>query len=339
MTRIRTWILPAFCLLLLGFAVRADKPAPAYHVLKKYELGGEGGWDYLSLDAEARRLYISRANRVTVMDVETGKVVGEVPKTPGIHGVALVPERKRGFSSNGGEATVTVFDLETLKEIKRIKVGQRPDAIIYDPASGRVFTFNAGSKDSTAIDADGLTVAGTVPLGGKPEFAVSDHKGQVYVNLEDKGEVVGFDSKKLTETNRWSVAPGKDPSGLAMDRTKRRLFVTCGNQKMVVLDTESGKVLATPEIGKGTDACVFDAEAGLAFSSNRDGTLTMVDEEPADHYRVVANVQTQLGARTMALDTKTHHIFLATARFKPAQPGQRRPAQEPNSFVILEVGK
>ena len=205
--------------------------------------------------------------------------------------------------------------------------------------SGRVFTFNGRSNNTTAIDARTGQVAGTLPLGGKPEFSIADGKGTIFVNIEDKSEVVVLDSKKLTVLNRWPLAPGKGPSGLSMDRAKRRLFSTCHNEMMVVMDADSGKVLDTPAIGKGTDASAFDPGTGLAYSSNGDGTLTVVEEQPADHYKVAANVKTEDGARTMTLDTKTHNVYLVTARFKPAVAGERRRAQEPDSFVILVVGK
>jgi DNA-binding beta-propeller fold protein YncE len=333
MTRIGS--LTVLVLLVAGGSVFAQAKAPGYHVLKKIALKGEGGWDYLTLDAKARRLYIARATRVMVMDVDKGTLVGEVAKTSGVHGVALVPKRNRGFSSNGRDATVTVFDLKTLEEKARIKVGKGPDAILYDDATGRVFTFNARDRSATAIDAIKEKVVGTIKLGGKPEFAVADGKGHVYVNIEDKNEVLDLDVNKLTVKHRWSLASGKRPAGLAMDRAHRRLFATCGNEKMVILDADSGKVLDTVAIGKGTDACVFDADRGLAFSSNRDGTLTVVREAGKGKFEVAETVTTQAGARTMALDTKTHKLFLATARPKA---GQRRQF-EPDSFVILVVGK
>jgi YVTN family beta-propeller protein len=338
MTRIGIWMLPALALLALGGFGSAE-PETGYHVLKTIKLGGEGGWDYLTLDAAARRLYISRATRVVVLDVDTGKVVGEVANTPGVHGIALDSKRQQGFTSNGKENTVTVFDFKTLQETRRVKVGTKPDAILYDPASDRVFTCNGGSNDATAIAAETGKVDGTVKLGGKPEFAVADEKGMVFVNLEDKDEVVAIDAKKLTVTKRWPLAPGTEPSGLAMDRAKRRLFATCHNEKLVVLDADSGKVLGTPAIGKHPDAAVFDPGTGLAFSSNGDGTLTVIEEQPAGTFRVAADVKTQEGARTMALDTKTHNIYLATARFKPPVPGEKRRTPEPDSFVILVVGK
>lgn len=327
--------LPALVLLAAGGVAGPQTAAPGYHVVKKIELGGDGGWDYLTFDPEAGRLYIARANRVMVVDAAEGKLVGEIPNTPGCHGVALAPKHGHGFVSNGGDATVTVFDLKTLRETARVKVGRRPDAILYDPATDRVFTFNAGSSDATAIDAATDQAVGTVGLGGKPEFAVADGKGRVYVNIEDKNEVVAFDAKNLSVEHRWPLAPGKRPSGLAMDRAKRRLFTTCGSGVMVVLDADSGKVLATPAIGQGTDACAFDPETGLAFSSNRDGTLTVVREDGSGGYAVAESVPTQAGARTMALDPKTHTLYLVTAKPKA---GQQR-AIEPGSFVVLVVGK
>lgn len=342
MIRIAIRALPALLVLVFaGLAVPDDKTSgSAYRVLKKIPIGGEGGWDYLTMDAASGRLYISRSNRVVVLDVENGKAVGEVSKTPGVHGIALAPKHKRGFTSNGGDSTATVFDLETLREITRTKVGSRPDAILYDPASDRVFTFNAGSKNATAIAAADGSVAGTVDLGGRPESGVSDEKGLVYVNIVDKSEVVVFDAKKLTVKTRWKLDPGKGPTGIAMDRVKRRLFVTCRNEKMMILDGDSGKVLDTLTIGRGTDACAFDPGLGLAFSSNGDGTLTVIEEQPADHYRVAANIKTKPGARTMALDPKTHRVYLASANYQKAAPGAKgRPKIEPDSFAILVVGK
>jgi len=320
-------------LITLWCAPTAAAP-PDYKVIKRIPVGGEGGWDYLTIDSAARRLYIARSNRVQVVDLEQGTLAGEVPNCPGIHGVALVPEKDRGYTSNGQEGSVTVFDLKTLKEVARIKVGQRPDAIIYDPSTKRVFTMNASTKDVSAIDVDTDKVVGTVPLGGKPEFAVADEAGKVYVNLEDKNEVLVFDAKELRELNRWPLGPGKEPAGLSMDRKNRRLFSTCHSEHMVVLNADDGKVVATPKIGKGTDACVFDPETALAFSSNGDSTLTVVHEDDPDHFSVVANVKTEPGARTMALDAKTHNICLVTAKPKP---GQRRQF-EPNSFVVIVVG-
>jgi DNA-binding beta-propeller fold protein YncE len=327
---------------LMAVAVLAAS-APGYHLIDTWKLGGEGGWDYLKVDSDAHRLYISRATRVLVVDTESGKPVGEIRDTPGVHGVALVPEIGRGFTSNGREDTVSVFDLQSLKTLSKIKVGDRPDAIWYDPASGRVFTFNAGSKDATAIDAAKGAVVGTVPLGGKPEFAASDGKGTVYVNIEDKSEVVALDARQLKEIHRWALAGCDEPSGLAMDRKNRRLFVGCDNQVMAVVAADSGKVLARLPIGEGVDATWFDEQAGLAFASCGEGVLTVVREDSPDKFSVAETVKTQKGARTMALDGKTHKVYTVTAQFGPppaataAQP-HPRPTILPDTFVVLVLG-
>jgi YVTN family beta-propeller protein len=323
-------------LALHGYAAADEPAASGYRILKTIKLGGEGRWDYLTMDSAARRLYVSRSTRVQVVDVDEGKLVGELPNTPGVHGIALDKKRNLGFTSNGGENTVTVFDLRTLAEKSRVKVGTNPDGILYDPASDRVFTFNGRSKDATAVSAETGKVDGTVALGGKPESAVSDEKGMIYVTIEDKDEIVAFDAKKLSVQNRWPVAPAKEPVGLSMDRARGRLFCSCHSRQMVVMDVESGKVLATPEIGRGTDYCVYDPDRNLAYSSNGDGTLTVVGEQDGK-FSVVANVKTQAGARTCALDSKTHNILLATATLKASGGG--RPQPVPDSFVILVVGK
>ena len=335
MNRITAFAFTAFTLIFGGNVAQAQAAPPGYHVIKKIPIVGDGGWDYLTVDSEARRLYIARSNRVQVVDLETEKLVGEIEKTPGVHGVAIVPKRDRGFSSNGGDSTVTVFDLKTLKELSKIKVGSRPDAIIYDAASGRVFTFNAGEGDCTAIDAETEKVVGTVKLGGKPEFPAVDGKGTVFVNIEDKNEIIAFDAKDLTIKHHWPLAPATEPTGLAIDPVKKHLFSCCHSEHMAVIDFETGKVIATPPIGKGTDAAAFDPETGLAFSSNGEGTLTVVRQNDKGEFEVAETVKTQPGARTMALDPKTHKIYLAAATPKA---GQRR-AIEPGSFVIVVVGK
>src|SRR6202049_1097395 len=253
-----TWLrLVLFISLLVTLSAAAD---PGYHVIKTYKLGGEGGWDYLTLDSSSRRLYISRATHVIVIDADSGKPVGDIPDTPGVHGIALAPELGRGFVSNGREGTVTIFDIETLKPITKVKVGDNPDAILYDPATKRVFTFNGRSQDATAIDAAKGTVLGTIKLDGKPEFAASDGKGGVFVNIEDKSELTAMDSNKLAVKSTWPLAPCKEPSGLAMDRKNRRLFVGCDNKMMAVVNADTGKVLVTLPIGEGVDATAFDDE-------------------------------------------------------------------------------
>jgi DNA-binding beta-propeller fold protein YncE len=316
-----------------------------YHVVKRVAVGGEGGWDYLTIDNAARRLYVTRSTRVMVFDADTGAAVGEIPNTAGVHGVALAPDLNRGFTSNGRSSTVSIFDMKSLKTLSEVKTtGENPDAILYDPASRRVFTFNGRGANATAIDAAAGTVVGTIPLGGKPEFAVSDGKGRIFVNIEDKSVVAVIDAQKLVVEKRWPLAPCEEPSGLAIDREHRRLFVGCHNKMMAVVDGQSGRVVATVGIGEGVDANAFEPATGLAFASCGDGTLTVAHEDSADKLTVVETVQTERGARTMALDEKTHNVFLATAQFGPPpsptpdQP-RPRPVQVPGSFVLLIVGK
>ena len=337
------WLWVSMAALLLA-AVALAAAGPGYHIVATYKLGGDGGWDYLTVDAEARHLYISRATHVMVVDADNGKVVGDIPDTPGVHGIALAPERERGFISNGREGTVTIFHTKTLGTISKVKVGDNPDAILYDPATKRVFTFNGRSQDSTAIDAGKETVLGTIKLGGKPEFAASDGKGEIFVNIEDKSELLAIDPNKLEVKARWPLAPCTEPSGLAMDRKNRRLFVGCDNKMMAVVDADSGKVITTLPIGDGVDATAFDDDNGLAFASCGEGVLTIVREESPDKFSVVENAPTQQGARTMALDSKTHNAFVVTAKFGPppaATPDNPHPRRSivPDTFVALVVGK
>jgi DNA-binding beta-propeller fold protein YncE len=329
-----------------AFSLGSKAPGPSgYHLLKKIPLGGEGFWDYITFDPATRRLYISRGARVVVLEVDSGKTVGEIPNTDGVHGIALAPEFNRGFTSNGRAGTVTIFDLKTLNVIGSAQAGTNPDAIIYDPSSKRVFAMNGRSKNATAIDAATGNVVGTIPVDGKPEFAVADGVGHVYVNIEDKSEEQVIDSQNLKVTATWPLKPCQEPSGLAMDITHRRLFAGCDNKMMAVIDADSGKLVATPEIGEGVDANAFDAELGYAYASNGEsGTLTVVHEESPDKYSVVENVPTQAHARTMALDPKTHQVFLVTADFGPAPAAtpdnaHPRPAMVKDSFVVLIFGK
>jgi len=315
-----------------------------YHVLQTYKVGGDGGWDYLTVDADARRLYISRGTHVMVLDADSGKSVGDIADTQGVHGIALASELGRGFTSNGREGTVSIFDIKSLAVSSKVKVGENPDAILYDPATKRVFTFNGRSQDSTAIDAVSGKVLGTIKLDGKPEFAASDAKGEIFVNIEDKSELVTIDPNKLEEKAKWPLAPCKEPSGLSMDRKNRRLYVGCDNKMMAVVDADSGKILATPAIGEGVDATAFDAETMTAFAScGESGVLTVVKEDSPGKYSA-ENVPTQNGARTLALDAKTHNVFVVTAKFGPppaATPENPHPRRtmEPGSFVVLVVGR
>jgi DNA-binding beta-propeller fold protein YncE len=331
-------------LVILGAAVVLAAAAPGYKVVNTYKVGGDGGWDYLIADAAARRLYISRATHVLVLDLESGKTVGDIADTPGVHGIALAPELGRGFTSNGREGTVSIFDLKTLATTSKVKVGDNPDAILYDPATKRVFTFNGRSQDATAIDAGNGTVLGTIKLDGKPEFAASDSNGGVFVNIEDKGELTVIDANKLTVKASWPLAPCEEPSGLSMDRKNRRLFVGCDNKMMAVVNADTGKVLATPAIGDGVDATTFDDETGLAFASCGEGVLTVVREESPEKFSVAETVTTQPGARTLALDSKTHNVYVVTAKFGPPpaptadNPHPRRTIL-PDSLVVLVLGR
>jgi len=318
--------------------------APKYHILRHMAVGGDGGWDYLTFDPAGHRLFIARSTRVMVVDVASGQLSAEIVNTPGVHGIALVPDAGQGYASNGRESTVTVFDLKDLHEIARIKVGDTPDAIVYDPFSKRVFTFNAKSKDTTAIDVATGKVAGTIPLGGKPEFSVSDGKGRMYVNNEDKSEIVEFDPQALKESHRWKLTGCESPSGLAMDRKNRRLFAGCDNKKMAVMNADTGAVITTLAIGDGVDANAFDPETMLAFSSNGEGNLTVVHEDSPDKFTVVETVPTEKGARTMALDPETHKVYVVTAKFGPApaptaEAPHPRPSILPNSFEVIELGQ
>lgn len=324
-----------FWLLFLSATLSA---APSgFHVLGEIKVGGEGGWDYLTVDGAARRLYVSHNTHVVVIDIDAQKVVGDIPDTTGVHGIAIAPELNRGFTSNGRANNVTIFDLKTLKMISQVATGTNPDSIRYDSVSGRVFTFNGGSKNSTAIDAKTGNVAGTIALGGKPEFSQADGKGKVYVNIEDTNEIVEIDAAKASVTKRYPLTGCDGPSGLAIDTKNRRLFSVCSNRVMAISDPDAGKVIASPAIGVGSDGVAFDPGTGFAYSSNGDGTLTVV-QQTGGKYEVVENVATEAGARTIAVDEKTHKLFLPTAKRAP-QTGAGRATYIPDSFKVLVIGK
>jgi DNA-binding beta-propeller fold protein YncE len=314
-------------------------------VIKSYKLGGDGGWDYLTVDPESHHLFISRSTHVMVIDADSGKPVGDIPDTPGVHGIALANDLGRGFTSNGREGTVSIFDLKTLKPISKVPaVGDNPDAILFDSATKRIFTFNGRSHNSTAIDAASGSIVGKVELGGKPEFGVSTGEGEIFVNIEDKSELVALDPKDLKVKSRWPLAPCESPSGLAMDKKNRRLFVGCDNKMMAVVNADTGKVITTLPIGDGVDADRFDPDNNLAFASCGEGVLTVVKEESPDKFSVVQNVKTERGARTMELDPKTHKIYLVSAKFGPppaatAEQPHPRPSILPDTFELLVVGK
>lgn len=296
-----------------------------YKITQHIAIPGTGGWDYLTVDEAARRLYVSHGTQVEVVDIDSKTLVATIPNTAGVHGIAIAPELGRGFTSNGGTSTVTIFDLKTLKKIADVPTGKKPDAIIYDPATSQVFAFNGDSESATVISAADGKVAGTVPLGGGPEFAVADGKGYVYDNLEDKSQIVKIDARKLKVEQRWPVAPCEAPSSMAMDRTNHRLFIGCRSHIMAVIDSESGKVITTLPIGDHVDATAFDEDSRLIFFSNGEGTITVIHQDSPDKYTAVETVKTLPRAKTMALDPKTHQLFLSAA--------------ETGKFEVLVVGK
>jgi YVTN family beta-propeller protein len=330
-----------FCSLIL--ATNSYAGDSGYHIIKRLKVSGDGSWDYLTIDESARRLYISRSTHVMIIDIDKDKIVGDIPDTPGVHGIAVAPEFNRGFTSNGKADTVTIFNLKTLKVISNVKTGGNPDAILYDPASKTVFTFNGKSKDATVINARSGKVIQTIPLGGKPEYSATDGKGKIYVNIEDTNEVVEIDSVKAVISKRFSLPGCDEPSGMGLNAEKGVVFSGCHNKVMTILHTKTGKVSTVP-IGSGVDGNGFDAEVGLAFSSNGDGTLTIVREASSGNYEVVENIATQVRAKTMTVDPKTHNLYIPAAQFEqpkePAKQGTRqRPAMVKGSFEILVVGK
>jgi YVTN family beta-propeller protein len=331
-----------FCILAIATNSYADYSG--YHIIKRLKVGGEGGWDYLTVDDAARRLYISRSTHVMVIDLDSDKVVGDIPNTPGVHGIAVAPELNRGFTSNGKADTATIFDLKTLKVLGEVNTGGNPDAIIYDPASKKVFTFNGISNDATVINARTGKVVKTILLGGKPEFAAADGKGKIYVNIEDTNEVVEIDTLKVRVSRRFSLLPCNEPTGLGLDPEHHRVYSGCHNKSMTILDTMAGRVIARMPIGAGVDGNGYDAGTGLAFSSNGEGTLTIIREASPGEFEVVENVPTQRGSRTMAIDPGTHNIYLPVAQFtQPEKTTQastkQRPVMIKDSFEVLVVGK
>ncbi|MGA8341255.1 MAG: YncE family protein [Candidatus Sulfotelmatobacter sp.] len=319
----------AFCLttILTLSCVLSAPPAPSdgYSVIKKIPVAGSGSWDYLTVDEADRRLYVSLGTQVEVLDIDSLTVVGNIPNTPGVHGIAIAHKLGRGFVSNGKVSTVTIFDLKTLKPIADVPTGQKPDAIIYDPATSRVFAFNGGSNSATAVDAATGKVAGTVDLGGGPEFAAADGNGFVYDNLEDESLLLKINSRELKVEQRWPTAPCASPSSMAMDRVNRRLFLGCRSKVMAVVNADNGQVITTLPIGDHVDATAFDPETRLIFNSNGEGTITVIHQDSPDKYSMVETVKTVPRAKTMALDPKTHRLFLSTA--------------ENGQFEVLVVGR
>ena len=330
--------------LLVLAAAAAFAATPTYKIITKIKIGGVNRWDYSFVDSNNHRLYVSHGGQTEVIDTNTDKLVGTIMGTNGVHGIAIAEDLGIGFTSDGGDNDVTVFDLKTLAVKSKIKTGQNPDTIIYEPTSHRVFTFNGRGSDATAIDAKTLAVvSASIPVGGKPEFAQIDGKGHIYVNIEDKNEIIEVDAKNALVARRYSIGPCDGPSGLAMDPKKLILYSVCGNKMMIVSNPATGKVLAMPEIGNGPDGVAFDD--GYAFSANgRDGNITMVGETAPGKYTVVATIPTQLFARTIASDQKAHKLYLPAAESGPPAVGKdgkqgKNPSQVAESFEIIVMGR
>jgi YVTN family beta-propeller protein len=335
-------------LLFLGGLATAGVPEGGYHLLNKYDLGAAPGgkeyWDYITFDAATRHLYISHNTEVKIVDSDSGSVVGSIPDLKRVHGIALVSELGRGFISDGGADEAVVFDLKTLKVTNHIKTGGNPDCIIYDPASKHVFTMNGKTNDSSVIDPSSLAVIATIPMGGRPEYAVADGKGMIYDNIEDKNEVVALDSRANAVKARWPIAPAAEATAIDMDVQHRRLFIGGRNKVLAIMDADNGKVIQTFPIGSGVDTNTYEPETGLLFTAVREGVLHIFHEDSPDKFSVVETVKTEFGARNMALDPKTHKLFIDTADFGPAPAPtteQQNPQPTPVSgtFRLLVYGR
>ena len=316
----RSTLLILSCSFLVAAASAAE-----YSVTRKIPIPGQGSWDYLAIDEDARRLYVSHGTQVEVLDVDSGAIVGKIENTQGVHGIAIAPDVGRGFVSDGQSSTVTIFDLKTLKSIAEVPTGKKPDAIIYDPATLRVFAFNGGSNSATVIEGKDGKVAGTIDLAGGPEFAAADGNGYVYNNLEDESLVLKINSRTLKVEQRWPTAPCASPSSMAIDPANRRLFLGCRSKVMAVMNADTGQVITALPIGDHVDATAFDVETRLIFNSNGEGTVTVIRQDSPDKYSVVETVKTLPRAKTSALDPKTHRLFLSTA--------------ESGQFEVLVMGK
>lgn len=333
------------CLFLLfaGLNIYGQTPASEYKIVNRFKMPGNGGWDYLTVDEPTGRVFVSHQTMVVVVDLKTGQVVGTINETPRVHGIAIASDLNKAFISNGGDSSVTVIDLKSLVVITKINgTGRNPDAIMYDQFSSKVYTFNGSSSNSTVIDAKTNKIVGTIPLAGKPEFPVSDQKGKIYVNIEDKSLISVINATTLKVEKSWSLAPGDGPSGLALDNETHRLFSVCSNKLMVVVDATDGHVVTTLPIGSGCDGVKFDPGLKRAYSSNGEGSVTVVQEVNKDTFKVLENIPTMSGARTLAVDTKTHHIYLPTAEYEAStaatteNPRPRR-TMKPDSFTLIDI--
>jgi len=331
--------------LILGVSVqmKGQNAVSEYKIVNKIKLPGTGGWDYLSVDETYNRLFVSHGTVVVVADLKSGQLVGTIEETPGVHGIAIAPDLNKAFISVGRSAAVRVVDLKTLAVITDITgTGKNPDAIMYDSFTKKVFTFNGGSADATVIDAVTNQIIATIPLDGKPEFPVSDGKGRIFVNNEDKSLITVIDAQLMKVEKTWSIAPGEEPSGLALDNETHRLFSVCSNKLMMIIDANDGHVVTSLPIGEGCDGVKFDPGLKRAYSSNGEGTMTIVQEVDKDNFKVMENFNTMPGARTLALDVRTHHIYLPSAEFDPApaptteNPRPRR-TMKPDTFAVLDI--
>ncbi len=331
------------CFILLGFShFLIAQTGSGYKIANRFHIEGDGGWDYLNVDEATGRIFLSHATVVQVIDEKDGTLLGTIPDTKGVHGIAIASDLNKAFISNGRDSSVTVIDLKTLAFITKVPVtGQNPDAIIYDPYSHNVVAYNGRTANATVIDGKSNKVVATISLEGKPENSVSDGKGKVYVNIEDKSQITVINSVTNKVEQTWPIAPGEEPSGLALDNINHRLFTVCSNNLMVVMDALTGKVITTLPIGSGCDGVAFDPELKRAYSSNGEGTMTVVQEINPDEFTVIENVPTLQGARTITLNKKTHHIFLSTAEYEAPSPSaenaHRRPAVKPGTFMVLDV--
>jgi len=330
-----------FLTLLFSVSIISAQTAQVCKLVNKIPLEGDGGWDYLTIDEATNTAYVSHNNIVLVVDLTNAKTISTISNLNGVHGIALAKDLNKGFISSGRDSSVTVFDLTTNQTIVKIQVtGKNPDAILYDSFSKLVFTFNGKTSNSTVIDAKTNQVIATIKLDGKPEFSQTDLKGNIYVNIEDKSLINVIDTKSLKVTQHWLISPGEEPSGLALDNENHRLFSVCGNKMMVITDAQTGKIITTFPIGDNCDGVAFDAVLKRAYSSNGDGTITVVQEVNKDKFVVLENAVSQKSARTIAVNIKTHHLYLPAAEFNPkpeGAPANQRPTMKSGSFVLLDV--
>jgi YVTN family beta-propeller protein len=338
----KSTLLAACIAALLVGAAPADAghaDAASYRVADRFPIGGDGKWDYLSIDSSSQRLYLSRGTHVVIVDTQTGHIAGDIPDTPGVHGIALAPQLGRGYISMGKSDRVKVFDLKTLAVIATIQVGEKPDAILYEPQTRQVLVFNGHSSNASVIDAVADKVIATIALGGTPEFARADGAGNVYVNIENTNELAALDVKLQKVTGRWPLPGCEGPTGLALDSVHHRSFSACANSTMSILDLKTGRSVATVPIGAGVDGAEFDADSQSAFTANGEGTLTVVHEEDPEHFKVAQTLSTALGARTIALDGNRHKLYLPTAVFESAttEAGEPKGPVAPGSFFVLVV--